>query len=218
MFREIRHSKTRLHSDVATFVHVVVAVPEMSRCRHHRVPQDEQVTCVSQSVSVGQYACRVLPPDSGDEWLAVGHESLPVGLAYDWAVQPHCGAVVLFSGTVRDNAEGRSDVEALTYEAFEERVVTVFSDIARETRHRWPDVGRIALLHCLGRLQLGESSVLAVVSAPHRPEAFAAARYAIDALKSSAPIWKKEHWEGGDSWGTGAQAIVPPNSVPTVPQ
>jgi molybdopterin synthase catalytic subunit len=68
--------------------------------------------------------------------------------------------VVLFSGTVRDNVEGRSDVEALTYEAFEERVVTVFSDIARETRHRWPDVGRIALLHRLGRLQLGESSVL----------------------------------------------------------
>ena len=109
-------------------------------------------------------------------------------------------------------------MEALTYEAFEERVIAIFSDIARETRSRWPDVGRIVLLHRLGRLTLGESSVLAVVSAPHRPEAFAAARFAIDALKSSAPIWKKEHWEGGQEWGTGAQSIVPPNSVPTVQQ
>lgn len=200
------------------FGRVVATVPAMSRTRRHHFPQDEQVTCGSQSVSVGQYACRVLPPDIGDEWLAVGHDELPVGRAYDWAVRPDCGAVVLFSGTVRDNAEGRSDVEALTYEAFEERVVAVFGEIAEETRHRWPDVGRIVLLHRLGRLTLGESSVLAVVSAPHRPEAFAAARYAIDALKSSAPIWKREHWEGGEEWGTGAQSIVPPNSVPTVPQ
>lgn len=197
---------------------MVAMVQENFRVRRHHVPQDEQVTCDSQSVSVGQYACRVLPPDSGAEWLAVGNDELPVGVAHDWAVQPHCGAVVLFSGTVRDNAEGRNDVEALTYEAFEERVLTVFSEIAVETRRRWPEVGRIVLLHRLGRLQLGESSVLAVVSAPHRPEAFAAARFAIDALKSSAPIWKKEHWEGGEAWGTGAQTIVPPNSIPTVPQ
>ena len=158
------------------------------------------------------------PPDTGNDWLAVGHDELPVGRAHDWVVLPSCGAVVLFPGTVRDNAEGRTDVEALTYEAFEERVIAIFSDIARETRSRWPDVGRIVLLHRLGRLTLGESSVLAVVSAPHRPEAFAAARFAIDALKSSAPIWKKEHWEGGQEWGTGAQSIVPPNSVPTVQQ
>ena len=155
---------------------------------------------------------------TADDWFAIGEAPLEVGRLYDWAVRPDCGAVVLFSGTVRDNAEGRSDVESLTYEAFEERVVAVFGDIAQETRRCWPDVGRIVLLHRLGRLTLSESSVLAVVSAPHRPEAFAAARYAIDALKSSAPIWKKEHWEGGEEWGTGAQSIVPPNSVPTVPQ
>ena len=198
--------------------HVVAMEHVMSRTRSHHSPQDEQVTCVSRSVSVGQYACRVHPPDTGNDWLAVGHDELPVGRAHDWVVLPSCGAVVLFSGTVRDNAEGRTDVEALTYEAFEERVIAIFSDIARETRSRWPDVGRIVLLHRLGRLTLGESSVLAVVSAPHRPEAFAAARFAIDALKSSAPIWKKEQWEGGQEWGTGAQSIVPPNSVPTVQQ
>ena len=72
-----------------------------------------------------------------------------------------------------------------------------------------------ALLHRVGRLALGESSVLACVSAPHRPEAFEAARYAIDALKASAPIWKHEVWADGAGWGTGAHDIVEPRSVPT---
>lgn len=138
---------------------------------------------------------------------------LPVAEAYEWAVQPDCGAVVLFSGTVRDHADGRTDVHALTYEAFEEAVVPRFHEIAVEIRRQWPTVGRIAILHRLGELSLGESSVLVVVSAPHRPDAFEAARFGIDALKASAPIWKKEHWKDGSDWGTGAQEVVSPSDV-----
>ena len=140
-------------------------------------------------------------------------DRLDVGALHDWAVSPSCGAVVAFSGTVRDHADGRDDVTALTYEAYEERVVPVLETIAAEMRRRWPDVGRIALLHRVGRLEVGESSVLVVVSAGHRPAAFDAARYGIDALKASAPIWKREHWRGGEDWGTRAQQAVDPRSV-----
>ncbi len=75
-------------------------------------------------------------------------------------------------------------------------VVPKLREIVAETRARWADVGRIALVHRIGRLGLGESSVVAAVSAPHRPEAFAAARFAIDALKVSVPVWKREIWDG----------------------
>jgi molybdopterin synthase catalytic subunit len=128
-------------------------------------------------------------------------------------VLSHCGAVVLFSGTVRDHADGRDDVQHLTYEAYEEQAVPRLEAIASEMRTRWPETGRVALLHRLGRLELGESSVLVVVSSPHRPEAFAAARFGIDALKASVPIWKHEVWNGGSDWALGAQHLVDASSV-----
>ncbi|CAB4966681.1 unannotated protein [freshwater metagenome] len=77
-------------------------------------------------------------------------------------------------------------------------------------------MGRVALLHRVGRIELNESSVVAVVSAPHRPEAFAAARFMIDALKSTAPIWKHETWDGGSDWGTRASSLTDVSVVPTV--
>ena len=114
--------------------------------------------------------------------------------------------MVLFSGTVRDHAvdeQGvlRDHVESLTYEAYESQVVPRFEAIDAELRQRWPETGRVVLIHRTGSLALGESSVIAVVSAPHRAEAFEAARFAIDALKLSAPIWKHEVWQDGADWG-----------------
>lgn len=153
------------------------------------------------------------PPLDSDDWFGLTASALPVGAAYDWAVHPRCGAVVLFSGTIRDHAEGRDGVEHLTYEAYEEQVVPRFADIGAELRRRWPDTGRVALLHRSGRLEIGESSVLAVVSAPHRGAAFEAGRYAIDALKESAPIWKHEVWRDGADWGTGSHDLRDPHDV-----
>lgn len=163
---------------------------------------------------VGGVPCHSVhsPPDA-DRWLALTQEPLDVSGAHDWAVLPQCGAVVVFSGTVRDHAEGRDDVVALTYEAYEEQVVPRLDAIADEVRLRWPSTGRIAAHHRVGRLELGDVSVLVAVSAAHRPEAFEAARYAIDALKASVPIWKREHWSGGNDWGTGAQQITTADSV-----
>jgi molybdopterin synthase catalytic subunit len=164
----------------------------------------------------------VQPPDSSDTWVGITDCELPVGAAYEWCVVPRSGAVVVFSGTVRDHAVDdagnlRSDVQHLEYEAYEQQVIPSFQKIVLELRRRWPDTARVVLLHRSGRLELGDSSVVAVVSAPHRPEAFEAARFAIDALKASAPIWKKETWADAStsSWGTKAQILVDPSSVPS---
>jgi molybdopterin synthase catalytic subunit len=148
------------------------------------------------------------PPTSGDDWLALAAEPLPVDAASAWAVRPDCGAVVTFSGTARDHSEGRPAVRALEYEAYDEQVVPRLAAIAEEARSRWPEIGRVALIHRTGPVPIGESAVVVAVSAPHREVAFDAARFGIDAVKARVPIWKRESWDGGESWGLEAQHIV----------
>ena len=159
-----------------------------------------------------------MQPPSGDQqvgdrragagdWIALTTEPLPVGQVADWVVLPGCGGSVLFSGTVRDHAEGRPGVTAIEYEAYAEQVEPRMAAIAAEARRRWPDVGRLVLLHRTGPLAVCESSVVVAASAPHRGEAFDAARFLIDTLKVSVPIWKKETWEGGEDWGLGAADV-----------
>ena len=147
-------------------------------------------------------------PPEGDTWLGLSTGPLPVAVAVSWATRPDCGGLVLFSGTARDHAEGRPGVERLEYEAYDAQVVPRLAAVADEARARWPAVGRIALLHRTGVLAVGESAVVVVVSAPHRAEAFDAARFCIDTLKRSVPIWKRETWADGESWGLEAQHIV----------
>lgn len=147
------------------------------------------------------------PPPSGDDWLGLSDATLPVDAAHAWATRDDCGAVVLFSGVARDHSGDRTDVSVLEYEAYEEQVEPRLGDLAAETRRRWPDVGRLVLLHRVGRLVIGDSAVVVVASSPHRPTAFAAARFGIDALKATIPVWKREKWAEGDSWGLEAQHI-----------
>jgi molybdopterin synthase catalytic subunit len=148
----------------------------------------------------------VQPPASGD-WIAVVDEQLPVDAATAWATTPGSGAVVVFLGVVRDHADGRDGVTGLTYEAYEEEAVAKLAAVGAEARRQWPVVDRIALLHRIGDLELSEASVAVVVSSPHRAEAFEAARFCIDTLKETVPIWKREHWEGGSDWGTRANPV-----------
>jgi len=168
-------------------------------------------------VLAGRYAFDVSSVRSDGEWLGLVDEPLSADAVHDWVVRPGCGAVVVFSGTVRDHAEEdgerREGVTHLVYEAYADQVSPKLRAIADEARRRWPMIGRIALLHRVGRLELSESSVMVAVSTPHRPDAFEAARWAIDALKASAPIWKHETWSGGSAWGTGASAPVDPKRV-----
>jgi molybdopterin synthase catalytic subunit len=147
--------------------------------------------------------------------VGLSDASLPVAEASAWAVRPDCGGLVTFSGTARDHAAGRPDVTSLTYEAYESQAVPRLRAVADEARERWPAIGRIALLHRTGTLAIGESAVVVAVSAPHRDEAFAGARFCIDTLKQTVPIWKREAWSGGESWGLDAQHIVDAHSGAT---
>jgi molybdopterin synthase catalytic subunit len=148
----------------------------------------------------------VQPPASGD-WIDLADVPLPVETATAWATTPASGAVVVFLGVVRDHAEGRSGVTGLTYEAYEDAARAKLAEVAVEARRRWPVIDRVALLHRVGDLALSDTAVAVVVSSPHRDDAFEAGRYCIDTLKETVPIWKREHWEGGSDWGTGATPV-----------
>jgi molybdopterin synthase catalytic subunit len=122
-------------------------------------------------------------------------------------IQPNCGAVVTFSGVVRDHSTAREDVIALEYETVPELAERRLREIVDEARRRWPTLERVALHHRTGRVELSVSTVVVAVSAPHRDVAFDAARFCIDALKSSLPMWKKEVWDGGSAWSDDAATI-----------
>lgn len=147
------------------------------------------------------------PPISGDTWLGLSSEQLPVTVASQWVVLPSCGAVVVFSGTARDHSADRPGVDLLEYEAYETQVLPRFEAIAEQMRRRWDDLGRIALLHRVGAVAVGEAAVVVAASSPHRNAAFSAAKFGIDTLKSSVPIWKRERWQGGESWSLEPQHI-----------
>lgn len=145
---------------------------------------------------------------SGETRVALTAEPLAVGELYDWVVRPDCGAAVVFSGTVRDHSHGRPNVTSLEYEAYEDQVESRLWAVADALRDRWPDVRRVALVHRLGALAVGESSVVVAASSPHRETAFDAARFGIDALKSTVPIWKREVWDGGSDWAQQCEEVA----------
>lgn len=141
-----------------------------------------------------------LAPPAGQDWIDLAPEPLPVAEALGWAIEPRCGGIVVFCGTVRDHAEGRSGVERLEYEAYDEGARLALAELARAARGRWPGLGRLALLHRTGALEVGEVAVVVLAAAPHREEAFGAARWCIDTLKQTVPIWKFETWADGAAW------------------
>lgn len=151
----------------------------------------------------------VLAPPAGSDWLEITSLPLPVDTATAWATTPGSGAVVCFLGVVREHSEGRNGVRGMTYEAYQEEATRRFAEIADETRKRWPGVERLALLHRIGDLALSDTSVAVIASAPHRAEAFEAARFCIDTLKETVPIWKREHWDGGSDWAEHSQPVRP---------
>jgi molybdopterin synthase catalytic subunit len=114
------------------------------------------------------------------------------------------GAVATFVGLVRDHNAGRR-VLWLDYEAYEPLALKAFERIETEAAAQWPDV-RLAIHHRTGRVAIGEASVVIAAVSPHRAEAFAACRYAIERIKQIAPIWKHEHFAGGEVWIEGATA------------
>jgi molybdopterin synthase catalytic subunit len=149
-------------------------------------------------------------PPTGEETLGdlvrLVHE--PIDLAALLGSSERDGAVCLFVGVVRNENQGRG-VERLEYEAYEEMALPLMEEIAAEVRRRFP-VSRVRLVHRLGRLEIGEASVAIAMASPHRGEAFAACRFAIDTLKAKVPIWKKEHYADGSRWLEGPEGAGPP--------
>lgn len=154
-----------------------------------------------------------LPPEEGDTWVALSPVPLPVAEIATWVKEAQSGAVVTFCGCVRDHSPGRAGVDLLEYEAYEGPALQRMREVAAAARRRWPAVGRIAIVHRTGRLQVSDDAVAVAVASPHRTEAFEAARYCIDTVKATVPLWKRERWvgdgtsPGGEDWGTCAHEL-----------
>jgi molybdopterin converting factor subunit 1 len=142
-----------------------------------------------------------IPPVSGGqtdfEPFLISEQPLVPEPLMRYVQTPQDGAVVLFSGVVRNNFGGRSTAY-LTYEAYPEMVVPVLQQLASEAQQRW-EIGLVAVHHRIGRLEIGDIAVLIAVAAPHRHAAFEAAEYIMDRIKEVAPIWKQEHWADGSA-------------------
>jgi molybdopterin synthase catalytic subunit len=141
-------------------------------------------------------------PTSQDR-IVLQAEPLEVAAALEFVTAAEAGGINVFLGTTRaETAPGGRRLTALDYEAYPEMAEEQMRDLARRARQRWPIV-RLALLHRVGRVALGQPSVLIAVSAPHRTEAFEACRWLIDTLKAEVTIWKKEIWDDGAGNETG---------------
>ena len=132
-----------------------------------------------------------------NDWLAILGEPLDAKRAVEFVTDPWAGGIDLFAGTTRaqTSADGRT-LAALDYEAYEPMAMEQLRELAKEARAKWP-VAKIAILHRIGRVAVGEPSVLIAVSTPHRAQAFEACRWLIDTLKERVAIWKKEIWSDG---------------------
>lgn len=123
---------------------------------------------------------------------------LSLSQVYQLADNAGNGAIVLMSGTVRNKTDGKP-VKYLEYQAYEPMAIKIFQDISHQIKQQWQDVNSVIIHHRIGKLSIGDISVLVAVGCPHRGEAFSACSYGIDTLKHNAPIWKKEHFEDGVS-------------------
>jgi molybdopterin synthase catalytic subunit len=130
--------------------------------------------------------------------------TLDLGAVVRLVERPGTGALALFLGLVRDHNQGRR-VTHLVYEAYEPLAERALARIVDEAVEHWPSVA-LAIHHRIGRLQIGDASVAIAAASPHRADAFAACRYAIERVKQIVPIWKHEYFEGGDVWIEGATA------------
>ncbi len=208
------------------WTHLVREFPELGG---HR---DSVGFAVNQEYVEGDYQPRqgdevaFIPPVSGgveadatfepgasveDKWIGkitIGREPIDVSALEREVSAPNAGAIVTFAGTTRSDNAGRI-VLRLEYEAYEPMALAEIRKLAREAGDRWKIV-RIAIAHRVGVVEIGETSVAIAVSAAHRGEAFEACRFAIDRLKNIVPIWKKEHFEGGEIW-IGCQTSHPPH-------
>src|SRR5580704_5069709 len=144
---------------------------------------------------------RAMPTTPTNDLIQLGHDPIDPGTLVRHVRTDIDGAIVTFDGCVRDNSHGRRTLY-LEYESYESMALAKLREIAAELRAKFA-IDRVAIAHRLGRLEIGETSVYIAVSAPHRAAAFDACRSAIDTLKRTVPIWKKEYFADGAVWADG---------------
>lgn len=130
--------------------------------------------------------------------IVISANPLDVTSCASWLASPDCGGIDIFVGTVRNNTKGRSVVQ-LAFEAYEKMAIAEMQKIATYALSNWP-LQKILIHHRTGSLAVGEIPVIIGAAAAHRDAAFDACRYAIDTLKQTVPIWKKEIFEDGEYW------------------
>lgn len=148
----------------------------------------------------GRYTQQIFDPDPG-HFFALTRDPIDAAAIGKQLLQGADGALVNFEGVVRNNTRGRP-TEYLDYECYEPMAIKVMAEIGAEIAREHP-ISRIAMVHRLGRMQIGETSVAVIVTAPHRKPAFEAALEGINRLKRTVPIWKKEHFADGEIWVEG---------------
>ena len=148
----------------------------------------------------GEELC-CFPPVSGgvEDFYQITEQPFSEAALTRVVAHPEAGGIVAFSGVVRNETGGRR-VKFLEYEAHAPMAEAKMREIGAMVRARWPSVKRVAMVHRVGRLEIGEASIVIAVSAAHRREAFEACHFAIDRLKETVPVWKKEHFEDGEVW------------------
>jgi molybdopterin synthase catalytic subunit len=139
-----------------------------------------------------------------DKLFEITAEPISVDEVSRRVISPAVGSVVAFTGVVRGNNLGR-EVRSLEYEAYPEMAEPILAQIGEEIRARWP-VEQVAIVHRVGRMEVGEVSVVIAIASAHRQGAFEAGSYAIDRVKQIAPVWKKEYVDGGEVWIEGPEA------------
>src|SRR6266478_3725819 len=144
---------------------------------------------------------------SSDDLILLVHERIDASALIDQVRTAADGAIVTFDGCVRNQSHGRRTLY-LNYEAYESMALAKMGEIAAEVHTKF-QIDRVAIAHRLGRLEIGETSFFIAVRAPHRAAAFESCRFAIDTLKRSVPIWKKEYFEDGAVWADGELPPVP---------
>lgn len=187
----------------AAWAAVVERYPALSPYRPHTLfAVGQDYVDPQHPLRSGDEVC-LFPPVSGGaggpDLCRLTTEPLSEAAATAAVAHPEAGGLVVFSGVVRNETGGRR-VKFLEYEAYQPMAEAKMREIGVAIHARWPGVKAVAMVHRVGRLEIGEASVIIAVSAAHRAEAFEACRYAIDRLKETVPVWKKEHFEDGEVW------------------
>ena len=191
-------------SAATVFEHYAVQFPKL-RAMENRIllARNQEFVRPAESVMDGDEIA-FLPPVSGgtdEHYFALTRDPIDPRALAARLLRGEDGAVVTFEGVVRNNSQGRRTLW-LDYECYEPMALKVMTELGCEIA-RTHAIGRIAIVHRLGRLEIGETSVAVIVTAPHRRPAFEAALEGIDRLKRTVPIWKKEHFEDGEVWVEG---------------